>query len=72
MHTTYSNPNNHHYAIDAAKLVERCRSLLYSILNYLEAHSSARAFRRRAVQLVSLCDGELRSINESTSLAKCR
>lgn len=54
----YSNPNTHHYAIDAAKLVERCRSLLHSILNYLESHSSARAFRRRAVQLVALCDGE--------------
>lgn len=48
-----SNPNNHHYAIDAAKLVEKCRSLLHSILDSMESNSSTRAY-----QLVALCDGE--------------
>ncbi|KAL7533309.1 hypothetical protein ACHAXR_005165 [Thalassiosira sp. AJA248-18] len=48
--------NNHHYAIDAAKLVEKCRSLLHSILNAMESNSSARAFQRRSFQLVTLAD----------------
>ena len=50
---------NHHYAIDAAKLVERCRSLLHSILDVLESNaSSERAFQRRAYQLLTMCDGK--------------
>ena len=54
----YTHPNNHHYAIDAAKLVEKCRSLLNSILNVIESNSSDRAFQRRAFQLLSMCDGK--------------
>mmetsp|Transcript_25233 Transcript_25233/g.45408 ORF Transcript_25233/g.45408 Transcript_25233/m.45408 type:complete len:893 (-) Transcript_25233:190-2868(-) len=51
-----THPNNHHYAIDAAKLVEKCRSLLHSILDVVESSSSARAFQRRSFQLLTLAD----------------
>ena len=50
---------SHHYAIDAGKLVEKCRSLLSSILDVMETNSSARAFQRRAFHLVTLADGKL-------------
>mmetsp|Transcript_19062 Transcript_19062/g.41528 ORF Transcript_19062/g.41528 Transcript_19062/m.41528 type:complete len:945 (+) Transcript_19062:239-3073(+) len=55
--STQHHPNNHHYAIDAAKLVEKCRSLLHSILDVMESNnSSARAFQRRSFQLATLAD----------------
>jgi primase-polymerase (primpol)-like protein len=50
---------NHHYAIDAAKLVEKCHNMCNSILDCLEENSSgSAAFRRRAYQLIELNDGE--------------
>jgi len=52
------NHNSHHYAIDAAKLVEKCRRLLHSILDIMESKSSTRAFQRRSYQLASLSDGK--------------
>ena len=52
------NHNSHHYAIDAAKLVEKCRRLLHSILDVMESKSSTRAFQRRSYQLASLSDGK--------------
>ena len=61
-----THPNNHHYAIDAAKLVEKCRSLLNSILKVLESNSSERAFQRRAFQLLSMCDGKCISMGNSS------
>ncbi|KAL9181884.1 hypothetical protein ACHAXT_012227 [Thalassiosira profunda] len=51
-----TGPNSHHYAIDAARLVEKCRSLLHAILDDVEAESSPRAFRRRSLQLAALGD----------------
>ena len=54
-----TGPNSHHYAVDAARLVEKCRSLLHAILDDVEAESSPRAFRRRSLQLAALGDGEL-------------
>mmetsp|Transcript_11861 Transcript_11861/g.25276 ORF Transcript_11861/g.25276 Transcript_11861/m.25276 type:complete len:896 (-) Transcript_11861:106-2793(-) len=51
-----AHPNSHHYAIDAAKLVEKCQSLLHSILDVLESSSSSRAFQRRSFQLATLAD----------------
>ena len=60
-----THPNNHHYAIDAAKLVEKCRSLLNSILNVIESNSSERAFQRRAFQLLSMCDGKWMYLDNS-------
>ncbi len=53
------NPNSHHYAIDAAKLVEKCRRLLHSILDVLESKSSTRAYQRQSYQLATLSDGKL-------------
>mmetsp|Transcript_4026 Transcript_4026/g.6123 ORF Transcript_4026/g.6123 Transcript_4026/m.6123 type:complete len:939 (-) Transcript_4026:504-3320(-) len=50
------NHNSHHYALDAAKLVEKCRRLLHSILDIMESKSSTRAFQRRSYQLASLSD----------------
>lgn len=52
------NHNSHHYAIDAAKLVEKCRRLLHSILNVIESNSSTKAFHRHTYHLASLSDGE--------------
>jgi hypothetical protein len=52
----------HHYAIDAAKLLEKCHVGLRSILDYLEEQSNGSiAFRRRASTLIELNDGEPRS-----------
>mmetsp|Transcript_15385 Transcript_15385/g.25179 ORF Transcript_15385/g.25179 Transcript_15385/m.25179 type:complete len:920 (-) Transcript_15385:1666-4425(-) len=48
--------NSHHYAIDAAKLVEKCRRLLHSILDVIESKSSTRAFQRQSYQLATLSD----------------
>jgi hypothetical protein len=49
----------HHYAIDAAKLLGKCHASLVSILDYLEERSNnSFAFRRRALQLIELNDGE--------------
>mmetsp|Transcript_19278 Transcript_19278/g.43477 ORF Transcript_19278/g.43477 Transcript_19278/m.43477 type:complete len:874 (-) Transcript_19278:1776-4397(-) len=45
------------YAIDAAKLVEKCRLLLGAILSMLEERSpSEKSFRRKALQLLVLAD----------------
>ena len=52
------NNNSHHYAIDAAKLVEKCRRLLHSILDVIESKSSIRAFQRQSYQLAALSDGK--------------
>lgn len=52
------NPNSHHYAIDAAKLVEKCRRLLHSILDVLESKSSTIVFQRQSYQLATLSDGK--------------
>ena len=50
----------HHYAIDAAKLLEKCHASLTSILDCLEERSNnSTAFRRRALQLIELNDGEM-------------
>ncbi|KAL7550446.1 hypothetical protein ACHAWF_013681 [Thalassiosira exigua] len=50
-------PNRHHYAIDAARLVDRCRRHLRAILEGMEgAARSDRAFRRRSFQLMGLAD----------------
>ncbi len=32
---------DHHYAVDAAKQVDRCRSLLHSIIDEVGTHSSS-------------------------------
>lgn len=57
--TAHSN-DDHHYAIDAARLVDKCRSLLHSILDFAETRDSASRFqfRRRSFQLETLADGE--------------
>ena len=48
------------YAIDAAKLVEKCRLLLSAILCMLEERSpSEKSFRRNALQLLGLADGQM-------------
>ena len=68
---------NHHYAIDAAKLLEKCHVSLHSILDYLEGRSKgSNAFRRRAFQLIELNDGELfigstSCVNESSLVVVC-
>ena len=61
--------NNHHYAIDAAKLVEKCRSLLHSILSLMKANSSERAFQRRSVQMFTLADGKNCMHNKTWTLS---
>ena len=49
----------HHYAIDAAKLSEKCRLHLHSILDCLEERSNGdNDFRRRAYSLIELNDGK--------------
>lgn len=50
---------NHHYGLDAAKLVEKCSVSLHSILDYLEENSNgAQSFRKRSYHLIELNDGE--------------
>lgn len=52
------------YAIDAAKLVEKCRLLLGAILSMLEERSpSEKSFRRKALQLLVLADGQMNSLD---------
>lgn len=58
MNNNHRQTTSYHYAIDAAKLVEKCRSLLHSILDLMESTSSERVFQRRAFQLLTMYDGE--------------
>ena len=61
------------YAIDAAKLVEKCRLLLGAILCILEERSpSEKSFRRKALQLLGLADGQMNSLDTITSLPGVR
>jgi hypothetical protein len=53
--------NNHHYAIDAARLVEKCRLLLHSILELMGTRYPLSEFQSRAYQLAALSDGESHS-----------